>query len=437
MGLHDIDPSQSDNKVINVQTLKSILCNSPNLISIFDLQGRYLAVGSSLQRILEKDEKDIVGKKFEDVLPERLANALNQRLLDLELKGEPVVTEATIQYKNSDITLSTTYFPLNDTTGEKFAYCAISVDVTERRQAEEKLLEIVENIPSGAHIYEIDNDGNLVFAGANRTAFEILGIDHRQLIGKTIEQAFPGIDQTEIPSVYKRVAAEGNKYHAQQIEFQYGEIDGTYEIHGVQLAQNRMVAFFSDITELAQAYDATIEGWSRAMDMRDKETEGHSQRVTEMTLQLARDLGISESQLNFVRWGALLHDMGKLGVPDSILHKPGELTDDEWAIMRRHPEIAYEMLSPIHFLQQSLDIPYCHHEKWDGTGYPQGLSGEKIPLIARIFSIADVYDALCSDRPYRPAWSKKRACEYIKSESGTHFDPRVVKAFMKLIECKQ
>jgi HD-GYP domain-containing protein (c-di-GMP phosphodiesterase class II) len=183
--------------------------------------------------------------------------------------------------------------------------------------------------------------------------------------------------------------------------------------------------------ELTRAYEETIEGWSRALDLRDKETEGHTRRVTEMTLMLARRMGISEGDLVHIRRGALLHDIGKMGVPDSILLKPGPLTKEEWATMRLHPGLAYNMLSPIDHLRLALDIPYCHHEKWDGTGYPRGLKGEEIPLAARLFAVVDVWDALRSDRPYRPAWSKEEAIAFIHSETGSHFDPEVAKLFLE------
>jgi PAS domain S-box-containing protein len=183
--------------------------------------------------------------------------------------------------------------------------------------------------------------------------------------------------------------------------------------------------------ELSLAYDATIEGWSRALDLRDKETEGHSQRVTEITLRLARAMGMSDKELVHVRHGALLHDIGKMGIPDTILLKPGPLTDDEWSIMRKHPVYAYDLLSPISFLLPALDIPYCHHEKWDGTGYPNGLKEDQIPLAARIFAVVDVWDALCSDRPYRAAWPAEKARSFIMEQSGKHFDPRVVTAFLE------
>ena len=186
--------------------------------------------------------------------------------------------------------------------------------------------------------------------------------------------------------------------------------------------------------ELTAAYDATIAGWSHAMDLRDKETEGHSQRVTELTLRLARRMGVNQQEQVHMHRGALLHDIGKLGVPDQILLKPGKLTEEEWVIMRKHPEYAFKMLLPIPYLQPALDIPYCHHEKWDGTGYPRGLKGGQIPLAARIFAIVDVWDALRSDRPYRPGWSVEKILDYIRNESGKHFDPQVAESFLKMIE---
>ncbi len=185
--------------------------------------------------------------------------------------------------------------------------------------------------------------------------------------------------------------------------------------------------------ELVLAYDSTIEGWSRALDLRDKETEGHTLRVTEMTLEIARAMGtFSEKELVHIQRGALLHDIGKMGVPDHILLKPGKLTDEEWATMRKHPQYAYDLLSPIAYLRPALDIPHYHHEKWDGTGYPRGLKGEQIPLAARLFAVVDVWDALRSDRPYRTAWPEEKVREHLRSLAGTHFDPKVVEMFLRM-----
>jgi HD-GYP domain-containing protein (c-di-GMP phosphodiesterase class II) len=186
--------------------------------------------------------------------------------------------------------------------------------------------------------------------------------------------------------------------------------------------------------ELALAYSRTIEGWSHALDLRDHETKDHTFRVTEVTLRLARLAGMNDTELMHVKHGALLHDIGKMGIPDAILLKEDYLSTNEWEIMRRHPIYAYEMLSPIEYLRPALDIPYCHHEKWDGTGYPRGLAGEQIPLSARLFAVVDVWDALRSDRPYRKGWEEEKVREHIRSQSGTHFDPNAVNLFMRVMD---
>ncbi|OGO21319.1 MAG: hypothetical protein A2Y54_04540 [Chloroflexi bacterium RBG_16_51_16] len=185
--------------------------------------------------------------------------------------------------------------------------------------------------------------------------------------------------------------------------------------------------------ELSQAYEAAIEGWSAALDLRDRETEGHTRRVTEMTLRLAGRLGFSQDELVHIRRGSLLHDIGKMGVPDRILLKENVLTEEEWIYMRKHPTIAYELLKNNEYLTPALDIAHYHHERWDGSGYPDGLKGEKIPLAARIFAVVDVYDALTSDRPYRPRWSVDKAVDHIHSLSGVHFDPQIVDAFLQML----
>ena len=182
--------------------------------------------------------------------------------------------------------------------------------------------------------------------------------------------------------------------------------------------------------ELIRAYDSTIEGWGHALDLRDQETEGHSQRVAGMVRDIAREIGMEEENLVHLTRGALLHDIGKMAISDKVLLKEGELTAEERELMRKHPLRAYEMLSSIEYLKPALEIPYCHHERWDGSGYPRGLKGTEIPLAARIFAIADTWDALTSERRYHKPWSKEKVCEHIKSRAGNHFDPEVVKVFL-------
>jgi putative two-component system response regulator len=185
--------------------------------------------------------------------------------------------------------------------------------------------------------------------------------------------------------------------------------------------------------ELLISYRKTIEGWADALDLRDKETEGHTRRVMEKSADFAKAAGISgEKELEDIRMGALLHDVGKLGVPDAILLKPGKLTDEEWVVMRKHPEYAYKWLLPIAFLKDAILVPYCHHEKWDGSGYPRGLKGLEIPLYARLFAIVDVWDALGSDRPYRGALPEAEVLAYIRKEAGSHFDPELAKIFLAM-----
>jgi len=186
--------------------------------------------------------------------------------------------------------------------------------------------------------------------------------------------------------------------------------------------------------ELGEAYETTLTGWARALELRDAETQGHSARVTDLTVRMARAAGMDDAQLLHVRRGALLHDIGKMAIPDAILLKPGPLSEEEWQTMRRHPQYAYDMLLPITFLASALSIPLCHHERWDGTGYPRGLHGEDIPIEARLFAVVDVWDALSSVRPYKDAWPQDRVLAHIRQLSGSHFDPAAVVLFEQSIQ---
>ena len=198
----------------------------------------------------------------------------------------------------------------------------------------------------------------------------------------------------------------------------------------LRLNRYRRAAQLSE--DLATAYEATLEGWVRALDLRDRETEGHTQRVTTMTLRLSEAVGMPAAQLEHVRRGALLHDIGKIGIPDAVLLKPGRLDPAERAIIEQHPGFAYQMLSPIAFLQPAIEIPWCHHERWDGTGYPRRLGGTDIPLSARLFAVVDVWDALLSDRPYHRAMSREGGRAFLRNASGTQFEPMVVDLFLGL-----
>lgn len=185
---------------------------------------------------------------------------------------------------------------------------------------------------------------------------------------------------------------------------------------------------------LVEAYETTLEGWARALELRDGETEGHTRRVTELATELGRRLGMSEEDIVQLRRGALLHDIGKIGVPDAVLLKPGPLDTGEWEQMREHPELARRWLEPVDFLQPALEVPFCHHERWDGSGYPRGLEGEEIPLAARVFAVVDVWDAMTSDRPYRKALPPEQVWQFLREEAGRLFDPDVVAMFREMHE---
>ncbi|HSL46461.1 MAG TPA: HD domain-containing phosphohydrolase [Anaerolineales bacterium] len=280
----------------------------------------------------------------------------------------------------------------------------------------------------------------------------VIGYEPGELIGQSF---IPLIHPDDVKSVLDLFtfpnlnnASTATQYRARHKNGQYIWLETTARIiHDQQSKTLEVQASSRDITErkqsqvalqrahedLQDAYDKTIEGWVLALDLRDRETEGHTQRVTAMAIRLARELGCTEEELVHIRRGALLHDMGKMGIPDEILQKPGPLTDEEWMIMRKHPLYSYQMLSPISYLNQALIIPYYHHERWDGSGYPHGLKAEEIPLFARLFAVVDVWDALSSDRPYRKRLPPKQVIQFLEKEAGRLFDPEIVKRFLPLI----
>lgn len=238
-----------------------------------------------------------------------------------------------------------------------------------------------------------------------------------RLKGKVI--GFLNLD-VDIPNYYTQTHADRLQAFADQAGI---------AIHNAQLLSDLRASR----DELYNAYETTLEGWSKALELRDYETEGHTQRVMDMTMKLAKSYGITDPELLRIRYGTLLHDIGKIGIPDAILFKPGPLNEEEWEVMRRHPVYAQRILAHIPYLQDALDIPYSHHEKWDGTGYPRGLKGEEIPLSARLFAVVDVWDGLRSNRHYRSGWPESEVIRYIQDQSGHHFDPHVVEVFLDLL----
>ncbi len=293
-----------------------------------------------------------------------------------------------------------------------------------------------ESIPDAMVL--VNSDGEII--EANKQTENLFGYSIKEIINKPVEMLIPPeVKDVHIKNRERYIRKPTSRTLGMQLSLNAACKDGSFVPVDISLSPLKtnsglyILAAIRDISDLVKTYEETLLGWSRAMDFRDKETEDHTQRVTRTTIQIARKMGLSETEIMHIRRGALLHDIGKLAVPDDILLKPGKLTEEEWVLMRKHPEYAHEMLSQIKFLGPALEIPYSHHEKWDGTGYPRGLKGEEIPVAARIFTIVDVWDALRSDRPYRKSWAGDRVCEYIEEQSGTHFDPQIVDIFLKTI----
>ncbi len=211
-------------------------------------------------------------------------------------------------------------------------------------------------------------------------------------------------------------------------------ITGSLVFIVLSILGNSIEKIYNSEKRLKQVYESTLQGWARALELRDHETEGHSRRVTQIAVALAQKVDVPKEELKFIRWGALLHDVGKMSVPDSILLKPDKLSNEEFETIKEHPEIAKKLLEEIPYLENALSIPYFHHERWDGSGYPSGLKGEEIPLPARIFSVIDVWDALLSARPYKQAWSREDTLNYLDQNAGVLFDPAIVKAFFELAD---
>ena len=315
------------------------------------------------------------------------------------------------------------------------------IDITSKVMAERKssenairLSNIVDTAPFGAYIYRLENNEKLVFNGKNRAADAILQFDDEQLVNKSIEDTFPSLIDSIHLERLRQVARGKQVIQGEQFVFHNQDQKLIFEISSSQIGPDQLVIFFHDLTEEIKSYEATLEGWSLAMDLRDQDTAGHTKRTADLAKLVGEAMGLDEVAQLYLRWGALVHDIGKMAVPDHILYKKGRLSKEEWAWIQKHPDFAHQMLEPILFLKSAIDIPYCHHEKWDGSGYPRGLKGEDIPFSARIFAVVDVWDALNSDRPYRKAWPPEKVLAYIKENTGSHFDPGVVDTFVKLYE---
>ncbi|MFZ6027153.1 MAG: HD domain-containing phosphohydrolase [Chloroflexota bacterium] len=422
--------------------------NATDMISRHSPEGYYLYVSPAGQTLLGYQPEEMLGcSAYDFIHPEDMPAVIRSHALVLSRPVTPTVVYRFRSKQGSYVWFeSVSRAILDPQTDAVLEIQVTSRDITQRRKMEDELHEseqrlrtVVTNVP--IILFATDRQGLLTFLDGK--GLDLVGTQPGGLIGRSVFDLC-----RDLPEIIRcvRSALAGTAF-VETIEA--GSISFETWFSSIRDVDDQVIGVIGvamDVTErrkaamelqcahrnLAEAYDATIKGWSRAMDYRDRETEGHTERVAAMTLQLACAMGIPDEKLVHIQRGALLHDMGKMAIPDAILHKPGPLNEDEWRIMRKHPEYAVEMLAHIEYLRPALKIPQYHHEKWDGSGYPLGLKGEEIPIEARIFAIVDVWDALAYDRVYHPAWPREKLIAHIRTESGRHFDPLVVESFLRL-----
>jgi PAS domain S-box-containing protein len=478
--------------------LRTLIDNLPDRIYVKDLQGRKtLANIADSQVSGGRNSGDVIGKQDSAMYPPELAAqyaADDRSVLDL---GIPIVNreEPGLDENGKPAWILSTKVPLRNGQGNITGMVGIGRDITERKQHELESV-VIASVSSALRLaatrtdmLPIILDQVSLLVGTSQASLILFDDTTNCYIIEEAHGDWADSQHTRLllpEPILKHMITEGQPYLCEDTD-QDRFLCETFSMHRSQMivaiplianqqtigilcvgrykddpsnhmfneGEVRQLSAIADIAanainrtnlyeesqrvaiDLMHAYDSTLEGWAHALELRDQETEGHTRRVAHTTVELAQALGFDQGILEQVRRGALLHDIGKMGIPDSVLLKPGTLNEREWEIMRRHPEYAHDLLTPIEYLRPALDIPYCHHEKWDGTGYPRGLKGNEIPLMARIFAIVDVWDALTSDRPYRKAWSEEKALEYIREQSGIHFDPQVAAAFLKIVESKE
>jgi PAS domain S-box-containing protein/putative nucleotidyltransferase with HDIG domain len=430
--------------------------NSTDMISRHTLRGGCLYVSPACRGLLGYEPDELLGLPlFDFIHPEDLSQV--QRQFKNLLKN-PILRGILMRLRRKDgqyVWVETNSRIIRELETDNPEIHSSSRDVTDRVKAEQELRasedrfrSLVQNSDDLIHV--IDAAGKITYESPS--VVRITGYQPGYMLGKTPLDFIHPDDRQVARSDMLGVIERTEQGTPSEVRFRRADGEWIYlEVLGTNLLDHPgirgIVLTSRDITQrkrselalqqahqnLTAAYDDTILGWSRAMDLRDKETEGHTLRVTEVTIDLAKALGMPEEMLPHIRHGALLHDIGKMGVPDDILQKPDRLNPAEWEVMRKHPEYAYQMLVDIEYLRPALNIPYCHHEHWDGNGYPHQLKGEEIPLEARLFSVVDVWDALSFDRPYRKAWPQEQVLAYLKENSGTQFDPHIVDVFLELL----
>ncbi|HEX2980099.1 MAG TPA: PAS domain S-box protein, partial [Anaerolineaceae bacterium] len=402
-------------------------------------------------RILQVDHENLIGKNPEDAFPGLIGTGISERYHEVLKTGIPWSNDRFVYSQDQINSIFDLQAFRSSPNKLVVAFSDISPRVkTERalKQSNEKFSRAFAISPDTININRL-SDG--LYIDVNPAFCQHTGYDRDEVIGQTTRDIDIWGEPADRLRFINEITTTGS---VQNLEAKFRYKDGTLitglisarvlDINGEKCILS-VVRNISDRirteealreahSRLEDAYEATLQGWVHALELREHETADHSRRVVELTRRMALEFGFSGESLALIQRGALLHDIGKIGVPDSILLKPGPLTPEEWTIMRYHPRFAYDLLAQIPYLQRSVDIPYCHHERWDGSGYPRGIAKEKIPLSARIFAVVDVFDALLSDRPYRPAWSLPDVIRYLIDQKGKQFDPLIVDCFLAMIE---
>lgn len=428
--------------------LNSLIGAMKDMVVVTDQNGICLDTPANATQLIPNPSPDLPGKSILKLIPA----PSGEFVLNLIQK---VIENQTVE--SSDFSVATmdriNWFSCVVSPLDKNHTLLVIRDITQWKDTQEALLESEQRFHIMFENHDVcmllisPKNGRIV--DTNHAAAEFYGypIDQMRLMNiyqidqlpyETIHQEFQKVfseEQSKFIRIHKLANGElrAVEIHASPVKINNEDLIYII-ILDISERKKAEEAVLDKTRELSDAYEATLEGWSNALELRERETAGHSKRVVELTLAICRELQISEEELIHIQRGALLHDIGKMGIPDNILLKPGSLSPDEWVVMRQHPLYAFQLLSKIPFLTPALDIPYYHHERWNGSGYPEGRKGEEIPLAARVFAIVDVWDALISNRPYRPAWTEEAAMNYILDNSGVLFEPGIVEIFQRIVK---